>query len=195
MFFVCIIYHTVYLRVLPPPPREYPPPPEERIAPPVDAGIEERILELLEERIVALLLLECVAELLVLERIVLELLERFTEGAVERVAVVTPDERFTVVVVREGATAVCDRVVEDCERVAVLTVAAFRVDEVRTAVLSTRVALLARLASDDPTRLVVRTFVLPKVRDASAVLRFDTRVVAALPSALTRDAPVVRIAA
>ena len=177
MFFVCIVYHTVYLRVLPPPPREYPPPPEERIAPPVDAGIEERILELLEERIV------------------LELLERFTEGAVERVAVVTPDERFTVVVVREGATAVCDRVVEDCERVAVLTVAAFRVDEVRTAVLSTRVALLARLASDDPTRLVVRTFVLPKVRDASAVLRFDTRVVAALPSALTRDAPVVRIAA
>lgn len=194
MFFVCIIYHTVYLRVLPPPPREYPPPPEERIAPPVDAGIEERILELLEERIVALLLLERVAELLLLERIVLELLERFTEGAVERVAVVTPDERFTVVV-REGATAVCDRVVEDCERVAVLAVAAFRVDEVRTAVLSTRVALLARLASDDPTRLVVRTFVLPKVRDASAVLRFDTRVVAALPSALTRDAPVVRIAA
>ena len=194
MFFVCIVYHTVYLRVLPPPPREYPPPPEERIAPPVDAGIEERILELLEERIVALLLLERVAELLLLERIVLELLERFTEGAVERVAVVTPDERFTVVV-REGATAVCDRVVEDCERVAVLTVAAFRVDEVRTAVLSTRVALLARLASDDPTRLVVRTFVLPKVRDASAVLRFDTRVVAALPSALTRDAPVVRIAA
>ena len=194
MFFVCIIYHTVYLRVLPPPPREYPPPPEERIAPPVDAGIEERILEPLEERIVALLLLERVAELLLLERIVLELLERFTEGAVERVAVVTPDERFTVVV-REGATAVCDRVVEDCERVAVLTVAAFRVDKVRTAVLSTRVALLARLASDDPTRLVVRTFVLPKVRDASAVLRFDTRVVAALPSALTRDAPVVRIAA
>ena len=189
--------YTIYLRELPPLLREAElAPPDERIDP-ADDGIEllERIEELLEERIVALLLLERVAELLLLERIVLELLERFTEGAVERVAVVTPDERFTVVVVREGATAVCDRVVENCERVAVLTVAAFRVDEVRTAVLSTRVAVLARLASDDPTRLVVRTFVLPKVRDASDVLRFDTRVVAALPSALTRDAPVVRIAA
>lgn len=186
----------LYLRVLPPLLREAElAPPDERIDPADDGiGLLERIEELLEER-TAELLLERVAELLLLERIVLELLERFTEGAVERVAVVTPDERFTVVVVREGATAVCDRVVEDCERVAVLTVAAFRVDEVRTAVLSTRVALLARLASDDPTRLVVRTFVLPKVRDASAVLRFDTRVVAALPSALTRDAPVVRIAA
>lgn len=45
------------------------------------------------------------------------------------------------------------------------------------------------------TRSVVRTLVLPNVRDASAVPRVDTRVVVPLLSAATRVVPALRTAA
>ena len=92
---------------------------------------------------------------------------------------------FTELLVRVGATVV---------RVALL----FRVvvtlwvrDALRFAPVLTfpRVDVLA-------TRSVVRTLVLPKVRDASAVPRVDTRVVVVpLPSVATRVVPALRTAA
>ena len=45
------------------------------------------------------------------------------------------------------------------------------------------------------TRSVVRTLVLPKVREALSVLRVDTRVVAPLPSVAMRVVPALRTAA
>ena len=174
-----------YLRVVPPPPREEelpPPPPEVRIVPPVD----ERIVELpLEER--TEVLLERVLVLLLLDRIVEEelLLVRFTEGVVERVAVETLDTRLVVAVERTGvASLLLERVVEDTE--------ALREDVVD--VLSTRerevvgVAALLREAA-------ARTLLLPKVRDVSAILRLDTRVVAGVPTADERLPAAERIAA
>lgn len=174
-----------YLRVVPPPPREEelpPPPPEVRIVPPVD----ERIVELpLEER--TEVLLERVLVLLLLDRIVEEelLLVRFTEGVVERVAVETLDTRLVVAVERTGvASLLLERVVEDTE--------ALREDVVD--VLSTRerevvgVAALLREAA-------ARTLLLPKVRDVSAMLRLDTRVVAGVPTADERLPAAERIAA
>ena len=47
----------------------------------------------------------------------------------------------------------------------------------------------------EATRSVVRTLVLPKVRDAFAVPRVDTRVELPLPSAATRVVPALRTAA
>lgn len=163
--------------MVPPPPREELPP-ELRILPPPEAGIEERILEPL--------LLRTLEELL-LERIVFELLlERFTEGLLERVAVDTLDARLVVVVVREGvATELLERVVVDTELLRegkVLRVATvLRVADERVAVVS--------------TRLAPRTLLLPKVREASAVPRFDTRVAAPRLSIPTREALAVRIVA
>lgn len=63
-------------------------------------------------------------------------------------------------------------------------------DALRFALVLTfpRVDVLATLS-------VVRTLVLPKVRDASAVPRVDTRVVVFLPSAATRVVPALRTAA
>lgn len=91
---------------------------------------------------------------------------------------------FTELLVRVGAAVV---------RVALL----FRVvvtlwvrDALRFAPVLTfpRVDVLATLS-------LVRTLVLPKVRDASAVPRVDTRVVVPLPSAATRVVPALRTAA
>lgn len=45
------------------------------------------------------------------------------------------------------------------------------------------------------TRLLARTLVLPKVRDASVVPRVDTRVELPLPSAAIRVVPALRTAA
>ena len=162
--------------MVPPPPREELPP-ELRILPPPEAGIEERIVEPL---------LRTLEELL-LERIVFELLlERFTEGLLERVAVDTLDARLVVVVVREGvATELLERVVVDTELLRegeVLRVATvLRVADERVAVVS--------------ARLAPRTLLLPKVREASAVPRFDTRVAAPRLSIPTREALAVRIVA
>ena len=114
-------------------------------------------------------------EELLLERID-ELLERFTEGAVERVAVLA---------LRVGvATVLLLRV--DAERVAVDTVL------LREALVPrlTDVARVAvpRVAVLSPRPLAVRTLVLPKVRDAVPVLRVETRVADAPLSVPTREA-------
>ena len=57
----------------------------------------------------------------------------------------------------------------------------FRVAEERVAVLS--------------ARLLLRTLLLPKVREASVTLRLDTRVLAARLSEPTREASTLRIVA
>lgn len=100
------------------------------------------------------------------------LLERFTEGAVERVAVLA---------LRVGVATVLLLVRVDAERVAVDTVL------LREALVP-RLTDAARVAVLSPRPLAVRTLVLPKVRDAVPVLRVETRVAAAPLSVPTREA-------
>lgn len=147
---------------------------------------DERIDELLLER-TAELPLERVAEL-PLERTAVELVEvRCTAGDM------VLDAGAVLLCVR---TAVLVREVVDpvalCERVVVVTLV-LRVAVLRSLVLSTRVvavlpvALLElRLAPVALTRSFVRTLLLPKVREASLVLRDETRVAVPRLSALTR---------
>ena len=111
-------------------------------------------------------------------------------GVVVRVVV---DTRllFTVVLVRTGVAVArvvfVVRVVTLCVRELPLPVLTLPRVVLPLAVVP-RVDVVA-------TRSVVRTLVLPKVRDASAVPRVDTRVVVPLPSAATRVVPALRTAA
>lgn len=143
-------------------------------------------------RIVELLLLRT-AELLRAGVLLLLLtVELLRVGVVVRVVV---DTRllFTVVLVRTGVAVArvvfVERVVTLCVRelprpLPVLTLP--RV--VLPLAVVPRVDVVA-------TRSVVRTLVLPKVREALSVLRVDTRVVAPLPSVAMRVVPALRTAA
>ena len=111
------------------------------------------------------------------------LLERFTEGAVERVA----EERGAVDALREGVATALLRL--DVERVVVDT-ALLREDDVPllTEVFRVAVPRVAALSA------LLRTLLLPKVRDAVAVLRLETRVAAPLLSVPTRESLALRTA-
>lgn len=144
-------------------------------------------------RIVELLLLLRTAELLRAGVLLLLLtVELLRVGVVVRVVV---DTRllFTVVLVRTGVAVA--RVVFV---VRVVTLCVRELPRPLPVLTLPRVVLpLAVVPRVDvvATRSVVRTLVLPKVRDASAVPRVDTRVVVPLPSAATRVVPALRTAA
>ena len=143
-------------------------------------------------RIVELLLLRT-AELLRAGVLLLLLtVELLRVGVVVRVVV---DTRllFTVVLVRTGVTV--------ARVVFVVRVVTFCVRELpRPLPVLTLPRVVVPLAAVprvdvEATRSVVRTLVLPKVRDAFAVPRVDTRVELPLPSAATRVVPALRTAA
>lgn len=175
------VYHSAYLRVLPPPPREEEPADERIELLPEDIPLE-RIVELPpEERTAELLVVRILG--LLLERIDGVFAERLTAGVdAVREAVDTAEVLFTTDVERTGVAAaslgrreagdtapsrnnvLVVRVVTVCVRVAA---------SLRTAVAVGREAVL-RLAGATAGRLFTRTLVLPKVR--FEVLREDTRV-------------------
>lgn len=124
--------------------------------------------------------------------LLLLIVELLRVGVVVRVVV---DTRllFTVVLVRTGVAVACVvfvvRVVTLCVR-----------ELPRPLLVLTLPRVVVPLAAVprvdvEATRSVVRTLVLPKVRDAFAVPRVDTRVELPLPSAATRVVPALRTAA
>lgn len=149
--------------------------PEERTDVPL-----ERMLELLLERTLELLL----------ERMLELLLERLTaDEEVERVALETLDALPCAEVERTGVvTALLEL------RLPVDTALAREADP-----LLRETVPVVRFVSPRPTAVVIRslarTLLLPKVREAAAVLRLETRVAAPLLLSLTRVAPALRTAA
>ena len=144
-------------------------------------------------RIVELLLLLRTAELLRAGVLLLLLtVELLRVGVVVRVVV---DTRllFTVVLVRTGVAVArvvfVVRVVTLCVRELPRPLLVLTLPRVVVPLAAVpRVDVVA-------TRSVVRTLVLPKVCDAFAVPRVDTRVEPPLPSAATRVVPALRTAA
>lgn len=142
-------------------------------------------------RIVELLLLLRTAELL-RAGVLLLTVELLRVGVVVRVVV---DTRllFTVVLVRTGVAV--------ARVVFVVRVVTLCVRELpRPLLVLTLPRVVVPLAAVprvdvEATRSVVRTLVLPKVRDVFAVPRVDTRVELPLPSAATRVVPALRTAA